>query len=58
MTTSTEKISATPVDYQITIGLKASPDAIFDALTAPAGLSDGGTLPPGPGKQAASSGSS
>jgi uncharacterized protein YndB with AHSA1/START domain len=38
MTTSTEKISATPVDYQTTIGVKASPDAIFDALTTPAGL--------------------
>ena len=38
MTTSTEEIPATPVDYQTTIQVKASPDALFDALTTSTGL--------------------
>jgi uncharacterized protein YndB with AHSA1/START domain len=39
MTTGTERTFATPVDYNTTIELKASPDAIFDALTTTTGLS-------------------
>jgi uncharacterized protein YndB with AHSA1/START domain len=38
MTTRTEKIPATPVDYQTTIQVNATPDAIFDALTTTTGL--------------------
>ena len=40
MTTNNEEISATPVDYQTTIRVKASPDAIFDALTTSTWLSE------------------
>jgi uncharacterized protein YndB with AHSA1/START domain len=35
---STEQYSATPADYQTTIRMKASPDALFDALTTVTGL--------------------
>ncbi len=36
--TSTEQLSATATDYQTTIRVKASPDALFDALTTTTGL--------------------
>ncbi len=36
--TTTEQVSATPADYQTTIRVKASPDALFDALTTVTGL--------------------
>jgi uncharacterized protein YndB with AHSA1/START domain len=36
--TSTEQRSATPADYQTTIRVNASPDALFDALTTVSGL--------------------
>jgi uncharacterized protein YndB with AHSA1/START domain len=36
--TSTEQLSATPAEYQTTIRVKASPDAVFDALTTVTGL--------------------
>ena len=36
--TSSEQLAATPVDYQTTIRVKASPDALFDALTTVSGL--------------------
>ena len=36
--TSTKQNSATPSDYQATIRVKASPDALFDALTNVDGL--------------------
>jgi steroid delta-isomerase-like uncharacterized protein len=36
--TSTERLSATSADYQTTIRVKASPDALFDALTTVTGL--------------------
>jgi len=36
--TSTEQLSATAADYQTTIRVKASPDALFDALTTVTGL--------------------
>jgi uncharacterized protein YndB with AHSA1/START domain len=36
--TTTEHLSATPADYQTTIRINASPDAIFDALTTVSGL--------------------
>jgi uncharacterized protein YndB with AHSA1/START domain len=35
---STEQLSAIPADYQTTIRVKASPDALFDALTTVTGL--------------------
>ena len=36
--TSTEQRSATPADYQTTIRVMATPDALFDALTTVSGL--------------------
>jgi uncharacterized protein YndB with AHSA1/START domain len=36
--TSTAQLPATPADYQTTIRVKASPDALFDALTTVSGL--------------------
>ena len=36
--TSTEQLSATAADYQTTIRVNASPDALFDALTTVTGL--------------------
>jgi uncharacterized protein YndB with AHSA1/START domain len=36
--TSTEQRSAPPADYQTTLRVKASPDALFDALTTVSGL--------------------
>ena len=36
--TALSKLSATPADYQTTIRVKASPDALFDALTTVTGL--------------------
>jgi uncharacterized protein YndB with AHSA1/START domain len=36
--TSTEHVSASSTDYQTTIRVKASPDAVFDALTTVTGL--------------------
>jgi uncharacterized protein YndB with AHSA1/START domain len=36
--TSSEQLSAVPTDYQTTIRVKATPDAVFDALTTVAGL--------------------
>lgn len=36
--TSTEQLSVTPADYQTTIRVKASPDALFDALSTVTGL--------------------
>jgi len=36
--TQTEEFSASPVDYETTIRVKASPDALFDALTTVTGL--------------------
>jgi uncharacterized protein YndB with AHSA1/START domain len=36
--TSTNRLPATPEDYQRTIRVQASPDALFDALTTVAGL--------------------
>ena len=36
--TSTGEVSATPVDYETTIRVDASPDALFDALTTVGGL--------------------
>jgi uncharacterized protein YndB with AHSA1/START domain len=36
--TPTQPVSATPADYQTTIHVKASPDAVFDALTSLTGL--------------------
>jgi uncharacterized protein YndB with AHSA1/START domain len=36
--TTTEQLCATPADYQTTIRVKASPDALFDALTTVTGL--------------------
>ena len=38
--TSTEQLSATAADYQTTIRVKASPDALFDALTTVTGLAE------------------
>jgi uncharacterized protein YndB with AHSA1/START domain len=38
--TSTEQLSATSADYQTTIRVKASPDALFDALTTVTGLAE------------------
>jgi len=35
---STEQLSATPADYQTTVRVKASPDALFAALTSVTGL--------------------
>ena len=36
--TSTGQLAASPADYQTTIRVKASPDALFDALTTVTGL--------------------
>jgi uncharacterized protein YndB with AHSA1/START domain len=36
--TTTHQVSTTPTDYQTTIRVKASPDALFDALTTVTGL--------------------
>jgi uncharacterized protein YndB with AHSA1/START domain len=36
--TTQQQLSATPADYQTTIRVKASPDALFDALTSVTGL--------------------
>jgi len=36
--TRTEELAATPMDYETTIRVKASPDALFDAVTALTGL--------------------
>lgn len=36
--TNTEQRSTIPVDYQTTIRMKATPNAVFDALTTPGGL--------------------
>ena len=38
MTDITEQPTGTPADYQKTIRVKASPDAVFDALTTVSGL--------------------
>jgi uncharacterized protein YndB with AHSA1/START domain len=38
--TSTEQLSATAADYQTTIRVKVSPDALFDALTTVTGLAE------------------
>jgi len=35
---STERFSSTPADYQATIQVKSSPDAVFDAITTANGL--------------------
>lgn len=38
--TSTGQLSTTPADYQATVRVKASPDALFDALTTVTGLAE------------------
>jgi uncharacterized protein YndB with AHSA1/START domain len=48
--TSTEQRSATAADYQTTMRVKASPDAVFDALTRAAGLAAWGNPATGSGK--------